>query len=124
MTKKIYIADDYNSTRELLLEIVGESLPNYEVRAFPDGKSLLEAIDLYHDDIEAVVTDNNMPNMNGLDVIRKRSSLYPNINFILISGYSLQEEAVKAGAKHFFERPFDLEELVSSLSGCLTLSSQ
>lgn len=120
MKDKIYIADDEEMHRFLLREILEDSFPKYKLYEFENGKSLFESIKSNYRDISLVLTDHNMPLMNGLDVIRKCSELYPDLPIILLSaGNDLKREASSAGARDYLKKPYELDALESSIKNCL-----
>jgi len=57
-----------------------------------------------------LVTDMRMPDMSGLDLVRKSSSISPPIPSIIVTGHGdipMAVEAMKAGAVDFIEKPFE-----------------
>ena len=117
MRNKIYLADDNESMRELLNKALGMFFPKYSgmIDSFDNGKSLYEGIVKNEKEIKLVFTDNNMPEMNGLEVIKRCANLYPEIPFIQMSGENIKEEAFEAGAREFILKPFDLAVLKQTL---------
>ncbi len=64
--------------------------------------------------IDLVISDLNMPEMNGLELLLKANFLYPQVKFYIISAYSDQESIQKAknsGAKGFLVKPLNFKEL-------------
>jgi two-component system response regulator HydG len=65
-------------------------------------------------DFDLVVADLQLPDVEGLDVLRKIKEKKPTIEVIIISAYGSVNKAVeatKAGAFHFLEKPFDFDAL-------------
>jgi len=65
-------------------------------------------------DIILILSDVNMPGMDGFEFITTVTTKYPHIKSILISAYSTPEyydKADQAGAKKYFIKPVDFEEL-------------
>jgi DNA-binding NtrC family response regulator len=63
---------------------------------------------------ELVLCDLQLPDMPGLDVLKKLKEMHPATEVIIISAYGSVEnavEATKAGAFHFVEKPFEFDEL-------------
>ena len=78
--------DDVRLMTESMIERLG-----YEVTSCAMGIEALEFLKENHDDIDLIITDQNMPKMNGLELIMQTSYDYPEIPVILLSGYSLQK---------------------------------
>lgn len=69
-------------------------------------------------DISVVITDLNMPQMNGIQLLLHLRTNYPRIHNIVISAYSDEENvnlAQKAGAKDFLIKPIDFKEFDEKL---------
>ena len=69
---------------------------------------------LLYDALILILSDINMPGMNGFDLVRQVSDMYPHIISILISAYGTDEYFKKAedsGAKKYFEKPVDFVQL-------------
>ena len=118
MRNKIYLAEDYDATRLMINEAISHYFPAYKEKIieFNNGKSLYDEIIKNSKEIKLVLTDNEMPIMNGLEVIKKCSKLYPDILFIQMSGEDyIKEEALESGAKHFLYKPFKMEDFESIL---------
>jgi two-component system, LuxR family, response regulator FixJ len=65
-----------------------------------------------------LVTDLRMPDMSGVELIRKLASLGVNIPSILITGHGdvpMAVEAMKAGAVDFIEKPFDETVIIDAI---------
>ena len=69
-----------------------------------------------------IVTDVRMPDMNGLEMVRRLSEMGVRHPVIVMTGHAdvpLAIEAVRAGVKDFIEKPFDDEALLSSIRSAL-----
>ncbi|WP_309629285.1 response regulator FixJ [Brevundimonas sp.] len=69
-----------------------------------------------------IVTDVRMPDMNGLEMVRRLSDLGVRHPVIVMTGHAdvpLAIEAVRAGVKDFIEKPFDDEAMLSSIRSAL-----
>ncbi|MBD3165995.1 DUF4388 domain-containing protein [bacterium] len=67
-----------------------------------------------HEDIALVLSDFRMPAINGLDLLLRVKSQYPQIKFIIMTGYGspeLRKEGLKRGAVRYIEKPFDIAHL-------------
>ncbi|MEJ2105566.1 MAG: response regulator, partial [Ignavibacteriaceae bacterium] len=66
--------------------------------------------------IDVVILDIRLPDLNGVDVLKKIKSKNPLVEVIIISGYAAIDSAVeslKLGAFDYLEKPFDLNDLIS-----------
>ena len=115
----LLIVDDEADLRELLVEQIGSE--NYEIHTASDGAQGLQMIRDAHAKgapIDAVLSDINMPKLNGLDLlaeVRKHGLETP---FVFLTGYGDKEKAVRAlrlGAQDFLEKPYDVTQLVRSI---------
>lgn len=85
MTKStmVYVDDD-----EVLLSILEDELLNYyQVTTFSDPEKALEYIQQHKEQIQILVSDWNMPRLNGLQLIDKVATLNHRIKRILLTGY-------------------------------------
>ena len=115
--KKILIVDDqplYLRSLEMALK------RKYQVSS---ALSYAQAIDILQDDIEIALVDVRLQeddehNTDGLKILEWIMKNKPNIPVCMISAYQTFEYAQNAlnmGAKHFFRKPIDVEELLSIL---------
>ena len=69
-----------------------------------------------NDSFDVVILDIKLPDLNGVDVLKKIKSKNPLIEVIIISGYAAIDSAVetlKFGAFDYLEKPFELNDLIS-----------
>ncbi|KEQ02429.1 MULTISPECIES: response regulator [Pseudorhizobium] len=113
MTASILTVDDSASIR--LTTRVALSNAGYTVTEAVDGKDGLAKLDAGQFDI--IVTDLNMPNMDGLTMIRELRKLpahtgVPVIFLTTESDAEIKQQAKAAGATGWLTKPFDPESLV------------
>lgn len=114
MSKTIMIADDSESIRELLeMTLVKEG---YHVIKTVDGSDAMLQLNGQH--IDLVITDLNMPVMDGIDLIREirkteRYATTPVLFLTTESQASRKDEARVAGATGWIVKPFMPERLLS-----------
>lgn len=113
MAKKVLAVDDSRTMREM----VSFTLKNagYEVIEAEDGKAALGAMIGHR--IDAVITDLNMPNMNGFELIRSLRSdpaykFTPILMLTTEGDVAKKEEGKAAGATGWLVKPFNPEKLV------------
>jgi two-component system response regulator FixJ len=93
----------------------------YAVRAHECARTFLDMVQ--QDDCGCLVTDVRMPGMSGLDLLAKMKERRVSMPVIVISAHGdvpLAIAAMKQGAIHFFEKPFDNDALLDSIRAALT----
>jgi len=122
MGANILIADDLSFMRMIQKEILTER--GYTiVGEASDGREAVEKFKSLHPDL--VLLDITMPNMNGLEAMRKIFSLDPKARVIMCSALGQQNlivEAIKAGVKDFIVKPFKPERILSAIEKALKAS--
>ncbi|MBA4381008.1 MAG: response regulator [Sideroxydans sp.] len=116
--KRILIVDDYSSIRSLI-KVVIHQLGNSEVVEASDGLAALAK--LKQQSFDLVVTDWNMPNMSGIELLAaiRADEVLKAIPVILLTAETTKEnisEAVKLGVNGYVAKPFTPEKLQSTLS--------
>jgi len=107
---KILIVDDDEICREILRDSIEQ--PGVEVTLAGDGMEGLEK--LAAGPLDILITDINMPRMDGLTLLREAKQRYPHILTIIITGYGSLEsaiEAIRQGTYDYMQKPFKIEEL-------------
>ena len=111
--KLLYVEDDEFARDEIadFLEFeVGE------LKTASNGEEGLEIFKTFHPDI--VITDINMPKMNGLDMAKNIKSISPNTPIIVTSAYSDSDYIIKAieiGINRYVLKPIDVDELLTMI---------
>lgn len=111
---KILVVDDEENIRELLVEVL--SFEGYETEEAEDGNSAIEKIEQKNYDL--VITDLIMPDVDGLEVLKRAKELYPDIVVLLMTGQATMESAIsslKLGANDFITKPFEITPLIQTL---------
>jgi len=110
MKKKILLVDDNSQFRSIIAESLKSEDEGFSVSVSGDGVSALELLEIEQFDI--LITDINMPHMDGIALFHKVKELYPELPVVVISGFihnSLSARLLSEGAFHVFKKPFDLE---------------
>ena len=116
--RAVHIIDDDQALRESLAFLLRAA--QLEVRSFESAKTFLDA--LPDASLGCVITDIRMPDMSGIDLLRRLKELKVGIPVIVITGHGdvpLAVEAMKIGAVDFFEKPFNDDQLVASVRAAL-----
>lgn len=114
----IYVIDDDEAVRqslEFLLKTAGIT-----VRGFESAEAFLYA--LPEIDSGCIITDVRMPEITGVDLLRRVKEVKPHLPVIVITGHgdvSLAVEAMKIGAIDFLEKPFDDDVLIAAVRSAL-----
>ena len=113
MAKKILAVDDSKTMREMVSFTLKSA--GYEILEAEDGKAALGVLGSAK--VDAVITDLNMPNMNGFELIRalRANPLYKFTPILMLTTEgegSKKEEGKAAGATGWIVKPFNPEKLV------------
>lgn len=84
-----------------------------------------EVLELLNDSVDVILLDVNMPMMNGLECLEKLAEKESQTPVIMLSGeleVSVAVQAVKLGAMDYLTKPFDLDELFTSLRNARRIS--
>jgi two-component system response regulator FixJ len=114
----VHIIDDDEGLRESLAFLLRSAA--FEVKSFESAKAFLDV--LPDAAPGCVITDVRMPDMSGIELLRRLKELKIGVPVIVITGHgdvALAVEAMKIGAADFFEKPFDDDLLVASVRAAL-----
>ena len=125
--RKVLIVDDETTGRTILSKIIQQVENDVSVEAFDNPLKALDWLDNNHPDL--IITDYRMPDMNGLDLIRKirekpASQDIPIMMITVVSEKSVRYDALEAGATAFLTRPIDQIECRTSCRNLLKLHEQ
>jgi len=121
--ENVLIVDDEENARIGLKKLL--ALDGFQVDAVSNGYEALEYLD--HHSVDLVITDINMPEMNGLVFLRELNRSYPAINVIMVTAYGGVEsylEAMNLGAFEYLNKPVRLEELKAVMERIFNRSMQ
>jgi two-component system, cell cycle sensor histidine kinase and response regulator CckA len=118
--ERILIIDDETPVRNVLclsLEHLG-----YSVEAAASGEEAIEKFQEAAGRFDLVILDMLMPELSGDQVFARLHKIDPNINILIISGFS-SEQAVNSVLKHpgsdFIQKPFSIQDLSKKVRQCL-----
>jgi len=112
---KVLVVDDEISVRTILKQILERS--GFEAETASDGVEALEK--LKAGDFDILVTDINMPNMDGVALLKKSKEDYENLPVIFITAFGKDKiiiEAMKVGLNDFIEKPFKMDAVISTIN--------
>ena len=104
------VEDDINMRKSL--EIALAEYEEFEVVSFKSAQDALKKLD---DSIDLVITDINMPQMDGIEFLRTLNGRY---EALIITGNATLNKAIdsiRLGVKDFLTKPFDIETLVEAI---------
>ena len=110
MKPSILIVDDDEVMQETLLDVLKK--PGYEVFSVGSGNEVLAT--LKKNVIDLILLDMKLPDVDGLEVLKEIKEFDTEILVIMMTAYSDVQTAVtamKSGAYHYINKPFELEEL-------------
>lgn len=110
---RVLVVDDFSTMRRIVRNILRQ-LGFQNVVEADDGTSAWEVLN--REKIDFIVSDWNMPQMTGIDLLRKvrSSEQFANIPFLMVTAEAQQEniiEAVQAKVSNYIVKPFTAETL-------------
>ena len=123
---KILIVDDIVENLEVIISIIEDFHPEYDIYQANSGKIALNVMDRVSPDI--LLTDWDMPGMSGVALIREmqESSATRNIPAIIVTGVMLQPKdlkvATEAGAVDYIRKPVNAVELLARMHSAITIA--
>jgi DNA-binding NtrC family response regulator len=113
-TVTVLIVDDEDTTRNLCRDIAVDS--GLRTRTASTTEQAVEILDQYPVDI--VITDLRVPQLGGLELLKRVRQTFPQIPVIMLTQYGTIENAVEAtriGAADYVTKPFHIPELRAKL---------
>lgn len=110
--KRILIVDDEENARIGLSKLLSQE--GFDVSSVANGQEALDHLRVQK--VNLVISDINMPEMNGLTFLKELSKLYPSTHVIMITAYGGVEsylEAMNLGAFEYIHKPIKIDELKS-----------
>ena len=114
--KQILLADDHSFIRLGLIQILKDEYPFVEITEVADGASLINKVLQHNWDL--VISDLDMPGMNGLEALEKIKLINPLLPVLILSIYPEELYAIrvlKAGAAGYMNKNAAPYELVTAL---------
>lgn len=112
---KILYVDDEEMNLTLFKMIFKEK---YDIVLAQNAITALELLES-HTDTVIVITDMNMPQMNGIEFIKIAKEKFPKIKFYILTGYEINDEIDEALKEKlilkYFRKPFNFDEIDQTL---------
>ncbi len=118
MKARILVVDDEESIREFLEIMLRKE--GYEVTCAEDGQKALDI--LKKKAFDMVVSDLQMPNLTGLELLKQVKDQYQDMLFMMITAFGTTEtavEAMKLGAYDYLTKPFKIDEVRINIANAL-----
>jgi len=116
---RILVVDDDPKSRNILKRLLAPT--EYEVEIAISGEEAVER--LKRSKFNLVLTDLDMPGMDGIELLSHVKSRYPDVPVIIVSGVATEEsrnEALEVGAEGLLSKPYTREELLAIISESMT----
>jgi DNA-binding NtrC family response regulator len=116
MHARILIVDDEQHLVIVLRQVLLRRLPGSSVDSAYSGEEALSR--LAGDSYDLIIADLRMPGFDGLELIRGVCYLDPRVPIVLMTGYGtelIREEAAQLGVGHYFEKPFEMHDMLLAL---------
>lgn len=116
---KIMYVDDEKMNLLLFDKIFSKK---YRMVTAESGEQALELL-VNNSDTAIVISDMNMPTMNGLEFIQKAKLKFSNIKFFILTGYDITDEIHEALSSNlilnYFRKPFNYNEINNAIQTAL-----
>ncbi|NJC71301.1 response regulator transcription factor [Planosporangium thailandense] len=115
---RVLVVDDESTLTELLSMAL--RLEGWEIRTAGDGFTAVQTASGFEPDV--VVLDMMLPDMNGLEVLRRLRAQFAEIPVLFLTAKDAVEDRIAgltAGGDDYVTKPFSLEEVVARLRGLL-----
>jgi len=112
---KIMVVDDEPVIVKLLTDNLA-SLTNHSITGFTDPYLAIQAFQ--KETFHLVLTDINMPNIDGFALLKQMNAHRPSSHFMVITAYKNIEvvaRSMRLGASYIFYKPIDLEAVIAAV---------
>lgn len=116
----ILIVEDDEMMRGILEIFLKDK--GYQVLAVQDGREAVNAYKEFGGSIRIVISDLEMPHLNGVDMYRQLKEMNPDVKVVLASGYldpRLQHQLQCEGARYFLNKPYTPDEVLEKIGEAL-----
>jgi len=89
LSGRILIVDDQSNVADMMQSMVERF--GFEAEMCDSAHAALEILEEHSEYFNVVITDHNMPKMTGLELVQEAAELYPDMPFIVATGYALEK---------------------------------
>ena len=118
-TINIIIADDHTIFLEGITALISSEYINV-VANCKNGQEVLDF--LKEQEVDLVISDINMPVMDGITLVKKITKLYPKTKTMMLSMYEerhIINKALKAGANGYISKNADKKDILNAIKSCM-----
>ena len=122
-SRYILVIEDEENLRQIIQTVLDEE--SYKVIL---AETAHEGVDLYEADkhlIELVILDFNLPDADGLRVLKRLQAIDPEVKVLLTSGFDVDkpiQEALNCGAMEFIRKPFNRQQILDTVRKIYTFN--
>jgi DNA-binding NtrC family response regulator len=116
--KRILVVDDQESMRDMLADLL--DMMGHEARTASGGAEALDR--LQQEAIDLVITDLNMPEMDGMELTKRIKSRTPTLPVIVITGYGTfhtERQVLASGADGYIPKPCTIHRVRETVNTAL-----
>ncbi len=118
----VLLVEDDDDLRISLQAFLAEHVPGIQVVAVDNGIDALANLTIY--DVHVILTDYQLPGMDGLEILARARQLRPEVPRILMSAHATIEVATEGvnreRIKHLLHKPLDLQDTVRAVHAAVT----
>ena len=117
-SKRILVVDDQESMRDMLADLL--DMMGYESCTVESASEALEK--LIGSEIDLVITDLNMPEMDGMELMKRIKELEPDLPVIVITGYGTfqtEKKVLSSGAYGYIPNPCTIHRVQDTVNAAL-----
>lgn len=114
--RRVLIVDDTTPVRVLLQHTFRELMPNYHAVVSPNGAKALD--ELQQQSFDLILTDYDMPDMDGLELAQKVRQILPDARIVLMSCIDFRQfcdDIEKIRIDGYLKKPFNVTQLLKSV---------
>lgn len=118
MAKKVLVVDDQESMREMLADLL--DMMGLEPQTVGSGAEALE--ELTAGLVDLVITDLNMPQMDGMELMKAIKSDHPELPVVVITGYgtfNTEKQVLSNGADGYIPKPCTIHRVQETVNAAL-----
>jgi DNA-binding NtrC family response regulator len=118
MSKRVLVVDDQQSMREMLSDLL--AMMGLDARTVGSGEEALR--ELGNLEVDLVITDLNMPQMDGMQLMKRIKSAHPHLPVIVITGYgtfNTEKQVLSNGADGYIPKPCTINRVQETVNAAL-----